>query len=227
MNLGIGRGLSSSRIYNIKDITPTSFPAEEEEVVLPILHFRLIFNGRHEARPIVEIVPPQIATLFWGLLNRVNQAIYLGQAGTKPTDPDDDSVRELVQAPFEDELREECPELVWRLNAGSRLRLCHPANLKVGHIDSYGDLPRVRHLHLRAKTAEGGGVLAAGPRGCARLKKGNDIGNLFRLPILILLRDSGHHPAINNGREVGELRVLTLHLGPSLPLTDVPTGRAR
>ncbi|KAJ8422034.1 hypothetical protein Cgig2_027265 [Carnegiea gigantea] len=92
--------------------------------------------------------------------------------GTKPPDPNDDSVEELVEAPSKDELREECPELVRRLDAGSRLRLHHPANPEVGHIVSYGDLLRVRHFHLRAKNAGGGGVLAAGPRGSARLKKG-------------------------------------------------------
>ncbi|KAJ8435554.1 hypothetical protein Cgig2_015409 [Carnegiea gigantea] len=42
---------------------------------------------------------------------------------------------------------------------------------------------------------------------------GHCIGSLFGFPILILLGDAGHHPAINKGREVGELRVPTLHLG--------------
>ncbi|KAJ8421185.1 hypothetical protein Cgig2_011313 [Carnegiea gigantea] len=31
------------------------------------------------------------------------------------------------------------------------------------------------------------------------------------------LADAGHHPTINKGREVGELQVLTLHLGPVSP----------
>ncbi|KAJ8426831.1 hypothetical protein Cgig2_025769 [Carnegiea gigantea] len=119
--------------------------------------------------------------------------------GTEPPGPNDDSGEELVEAPSENELLEECPEA------------------KMG----------VRHLHLRAKNAGGKGVLAAGARGSARLKKENGIGNLFRLPILILLGDASHHSAINKGQKVRELGVPTLHLGASLSLTDVPTRRAR
>ncbi|KAJ8437091.1 LOW QUALITY PROTEIN: hypothetical protein Cgig2_016445 [Carnegiea gigantea] len=108
--------------------------------------------------------------------------------GTEPRGPNDDSVGELVEAPSEDKLREECQEaklgepyreecaldqqLVRRLDTGSRLRLCHPTNLEVRHIVSYGDLPRVRHLHLRAKNAGGGGVLTPRPRGHALAQKG-------------------------------------------------------
>ncbi|KAJ8437507.1 hypothetical protein Cgig2_007484 [Carnegiea gigantea] len=152
-------------------------------------------------------------------------------------------VEELVNVPSEDELCEECPDvgscepdqeecalgpqLVWGLHAGGRLRLCHPTDLEVGHLVSNCDLSRVCYLHLRTKNAWGGGILAAGPRGRARLKKGNGIGNLFWLPTLILSGDDSLHPAINKGRKARELRVPTLHLGASLPLTDVPTRRAR
>ncbi|KAJ8421718.1 hypothetical protein Cgig2_015072 [Carnegiea gigantea] len=73
-------------------------------------------------------------------------------------------------------------------------------------------------------SAEDGAILAAGIRGSARLKKGNGIRNLFRLPTLIPSGDSNHHPAINKGWEVGELRALTLHLGASWPLRDTPTS---
>ncbi|KAJ8420207.1 hypothetical protein Cgig2_025831 [Carnegiea gigantea] len=157
--------------------------------------------------------------------------------GTDSTGPDDDLVGELIEAPSEDELCEECPEAelpepdreeVLELEeATSASGLCHPANLEVRHIVSNGDLPRVRHFHLRAKNAGGGGVLAARPRGCARLKKGNNIGNLFRLPTLILSGGTSHHLAINKGRQTRELRVPTLYLGASLPLMDVPTRQAR
>jgi len=80
---------------------------------------------------------------------------------------------------------------------------------------SYGDLPMIHYLHLRAKSTGGGGILTARPRRSSRLKKGHDIGNLFGFPILILLGDASHHPAINRGREVRELQVLALHLGAS------------
>ncbi|KAJ8423411.1 hypothetical protein Cgig2_020948 [Carnegiea gigantea] len=130
--------------------------------------------------------------------------------GTKPTGPNDDLVEELVKAPSEGELREECP----------KVELREPDREVVLELEEATSTSRV-------KNAGGGGVLAAGPRGRARLKRGNNIGNLFRLPILILSRDAGHHPAINKGWEVEELWVLILHLGASLPLTDVPTGRAR
>ncbi|KAJ8428834.1 hypothetical protein Cgig2_005899 [Carnegiea gigantea] len=56
----------------------------------------------------------------------------------------------------------------------------------------YGDLPRMRHLHLRAKNAKDGGILAAEPQRNARLKKGHDIGNLFGFPILILSGNADH-----------------------------------
>ncbi|KAJ8435396.1 LOW QUALITY PROTEIN: hypothetical protein Cgig2_009647 [Carnegiea gigantea] len=39
------------------------------------------FNGRHETRPIIETVLPQIPGLLGGLLNRVNQAKCPGRAG--------------------------------------------------------------------------------------------------------------------------------------------------
>ncbi|KAJ8423631.1 LOW QUALITY PROTEIN: hypothetical protein Cgig2_028490 [Carnegiea gigantea] len=146
--------------------------------------------------------------------------------GTEPPGPNDDSGEELVKAPSADELLEECPGVElgrpprpsgWieeELNEDylmcprpvacpvtgcMELRLCHPVNLEVGHIVSYDDLPRVHHLHLGAKNAGGGGILAARPRGSAQLKKRNDIGNLFWLPILILSGDAGHHPTINKG----------------------------
>ncbi|KAJ8420397.1 hypothetical protein Cgig2_013884 [Carnegiea gigantea] len=154
--------------------------------------------------------------------------------GTELPGPNDDSVEELIEAPSEDKLLEECPEAelgepdrkevleLEEATLASGLRLCHPANLEVGHIVSYGDLPRVRHLHLRAKNVGGGGVLATRPRGVARLKKGNDIGNLFRLLILILSGDASHHPTINKGREVGELRCRPSIWGPACPSRTSP-----
>ncbi|KAJ8420373.1 hypothetical protein Cgig2_026992 [Carnegiea gigantea] len=88
-------------------------------------------------------------------------------------------------------------QLVGRLDMRSRICLCHPTNLEGGHIISYSDLPRVRHLHLKAENAGGGGILTAGPRGSARLKNGDGVGKSFRLPTLILSGDLSHHPAIN------------------------------
>ncbi|KAJ8434639.1 hypothetical protein Cgig2_032917 [Carnegiea gigantea] len=62
----LSRGLSK-RLPNrlsfipIRDVAPDGCPA-------------LSFDGRHEARPIVKIVPPQVLGLFGGPLDRVNQA---------------------------------------------------------------------------------------------------------------------------------------------------------
>ncbi|KAJ8438251.1 LOW QUALITY PROTEIN: hypothetical protein Cgig2_030616 [Carnegiea gigantea] len=142
-----------------------------------------------------------------------------------PGSKDASEEEELVDALFEDELLEEgleeepdkpVPEEALELveaTSASGLGLCHSANLEVRHIISYGDLPRIRHLHLRAKNVGGGGILTVGPRGSARLKKEQGIGNLFGFPILILSGDASHHPAINKGREVRELWVPALHLG--------------
>ncbi|KAJ8430802.1 LOW QUALITY PROTEIN: hypothetical protein Cgig2_005209 [Carnegiea gigantea] len=128
--------------------------------------------------------------------------------------PNDASKEEgLVDALSEDELLEECLEeepdepvreepielqLVGGSDARSRLGLDHSANLEVSHIISYGDLPRIRHVHLQAKDAGGREILAAGPRGSG---------------------DVGNHPAINKGREIKELR------GPGgWPTLNLPPG---
>ncbi|KAJ8429440.1 hypothetical protein Cgig2_021092 [Carnegiea gigantea] len=145
-----------------------------------------------------------------------------------PSPSDAPEEQELVDALSEDELLEECLEeeldepvpeealelqLVEGSDAQGRLGLGHSANLEVSHIISYGDLLRMRHLHLRAKNAGSGGILTVGPQGSARFKTGHSIGNLFRFPILIFTGDACHHPTINKGQEVRELQVSALHLG--------------
>ncbi|KAJ8426193.1 hypothetical protein Cgig2_008910 [Carnegiea gigantea] len=144
----------------------------------------------------------------------VTRSVRSFRLGTELPGLSDRGGEALVEAPSEDELLEECPvaelgepdcveeleleeALIGRLVTRSRLRLRHSINLEGGHIVSYGDLPRVHNLHLRAKNAGGGGILAAGPRGSARLKNEDGVRNLFRLPTLILSGDFSHHPAIN------------------------------
>ncbi|KAJ8423405.1 LOW QUALITY PROTEIN: hypothetical protein Cgig2_030572 [Carnegiea gigantea] len=150
-------------------------------------------------------------------------------------DPNDALEEEgLVDTLSEDELLEECLEewsrtgitlcalgqqLIGGFDARSRLALGHPTNLEVSHIISYGDLPRIRHLHLGDKDAGGGGILAAGPRGSARFKKGHCIGNLFGFPILIL---SG--PPGPGGRPT--LNLPPGHLGSLGPLLHQPVDKA-
>ncbi|KAJ8421676.1 hypothetical protein Cgig2_004473 [Carnegiea gigantea] len=194
MNLGIGRGLSSSRT------SPQPDPRRRKRKSY-FQYFSFDFFSIAVMKPVLllkQYHPKSSISLgpFCTLRAARYTTIHLAGArpvrlGTDPTGPDNDLVGELVEAPSEDELRKERPE------AGN------------------GDLPRVRHLHLRAMNAGGGGVL------------GNGIGNRFRLPTLILSGDASHHMAINKGWEARELLVPTLHLGASLPLTDVPTGRAR
>ncbi|KAJ8421604.1 hypothetical protein Cgig2_025733 [Carnegiea gigantea] len=107
---------------------------------------------------------------------------------------------ELLDQLLEEELDEADPEV--------ELELVE-ATLASG----YGDLPGIRHLHLWAEDDEGGGILAAGPRGSSRFRRGHRIENLFGFPTFILSGDAGHHSAINKGWEAGELRVSTLSLG--------------
>ncbi|KAJ8435911.1 LOW QUALITY PROTEIN: hypothetical protein Cgig2_013258 [Carnegiea gigantea] len=116
---------------------------------------------------------------------------------------------------------EGCP--IYRYTLGGRL--IHGTEPPSPNDDSGEELvetPSEDELLEEAKNAGGEGILADRPRGSARLKKGSDIGNLFRLPILILSGDFSHHPAINKGREVGELRVPTLNLEAILPLSCAP-----
>ncbi|KAJ8433849.1 hypothetical protein Cgig2_032060 [Carnegiea gigantea] len=125
-------------------------------------------------------------------------------------DPNDASEEEgLTDVLFEDELLEECLEEEPDEPVPEEALELVEATSAFG----YGDLPRIRHLHLRAKDVRGGGILTAGPRGSARFKKGHCIGNLFGFPILILSGDASNHPTINKGWEIGELRVSTIHLG--------------
>ncbi|KAJ8429571.1 LOW QUALITY PROTEIN: hypothetical protein Cgig2_023777 [Carnegiea gigantea] len=109
-------------------------------------------------------------------------------------------------------------------NVGGRLGLRHSLNLKISPIINYGDLLRICHLHLWTEDAQGGEVLAAGPRGSARFKTRHRIGNLFGFPTLILLADVHHHPTIDKGQEARELQMAALHMETGQPFRNVPTG---
>ncbi|KAJ8420668.1 LOW QUALITY PROTEIN: hypothetical protein Cgig2_025352 [Carnegiea gigantea] len=140
--------------------------------------------------------------------------------GTEPPGPNDDSGL-LVVAPLEDELLEEYPEA--KLGEPDREEVLELEEAtSASGLDSGGTEQGLPNVPSARSSSEcwGWRNTHSWTRGSARLKKGNDIGNLFRLPILILSGDSSHHSTINKGREVGKLRVPTLHLGASLALRD-------
>ncbi|KAJ8425394.1 LOW QUALITY PROTEIN: hypothetical protein Cgig2_021783 [Carnegiea gigantea] len=126
---------------------------------------------------------------------------------------------ELVNAPSQDELLKELARLVEATSApgldedrAEQGLPCVPlAN------SSSGDLMRGVDLgNLWAEETRVRGILAAGPRGSARFKKGHRIRNLFGFPTFILSRDASHHPTIGD-------HGLPLHL----PAAGAPLPSAR
>ncbi|KAJ8433879.1 hypothetical protein Cgig2_021262 [Carnegiea gigantea] len=57
----------------IRNVSPTRLPADKEEVILPVLHLRLLLYGRHIARPVVEAVPSQVPGLLGSPLDYIYQ----------------------------------------------------------------------------------------------------------------------------------------------------------
>ncbi|KAJ8424065.1 LOW QUALITY PROTEIN: hypothetical protein Cgig2_028738 [Carnegiea gigantea] len=53
----------------VRNVSPARLLADKEKVILPILYFRLFLNGRYEARPIIEAVPPQVPSLLGSFLD--------------------------------------------------------------------------------------------------------------------------------------------------------------
>ncbi|KAJ8430645.1 hypothetical protein Cgig2_025658 [Carnegiea gigantea] len=61
-------------IILIGKVPPAQLLADEEEVILAVLHLRLLLNGRHVTLLIVKTVPSQIPVLTRCPLDRMNQA---------------------------------------------------------------------------------------------------------------------------------------------------------
>ncbi|KAJ8419822.1 LOW QUALITY PROTEIN: hypothetical protein Cgig2_013316 [Carnegiea gigantea] len=258
----------------------------EAEVILPVLQFWFLLNGRHEARSIVKAIPPQVVRLLGRLLNGMNKAerlsrinkaaqltgengdhslgppgtpLYTWQAAhsrwhppqesgrnnrqargwvpgnsdpsttisvttsarsfrlsTDLPDPNDALDEEgLVDALSEDELLEDClEEQPDEPVPQEALELVEPTSAS-----------GIRHLHLGAKDAGGGGILTAGPQGSARFKKGHYTGNLFgcetKLSLLLITRRGrGGRPTLNlSPGHLGSLGPLLHQLADKAVLT--------
>ena len=61
-------------VVPIRKVPLTRCAVNEEEVVLPVLELRLLFNHRHEALPIVKTIWTNIPGITRGLLNGMNQS---------------------------------------------------------------------------------------------------------------------------------------------------------
>ncbi|KAJ8439393.1 hypothetical protein Cgig2_021807 [Carnegiea gigantea] len=166
-----------------------------------------------------------------------------------PQEEDTSCEVELVDAPFEYECLDEPSEdeedvppevkLVLveatsasgfdELRAEQRLPCAPSANnsSEISQIISYGDLPRVTDLYLRAENARGGGIFTTRPRRSAWLKKRHDVRDLFGFPILIFWGNACNYRTINQGQEGRVLGMAALYLGAGLSFRNVPIGRTR
>jgi len=52
---------------------------DKEEVILLVLHFRLLLDGRHIARPVIEAVLLQVADLLGSPLDSMYQIEHSGR----------------------------------------------------------------------------------------------------------------------------------------------------
>ncbi|KAJ8446958.1 hypothetical protein Cgig2_006586 [Carnegiea gigantea] len=64
----------------IRDVSPARLMAYKKEVILLMFHLRLLFNGHHKTRVVVEEVLSQVSSLLASPLDGVNQTKRLGRA---------------------------------------------------------------------------------------------------------------------------------------------------
>ncbi|KAJ8438781.1 LOW QUALITY PROTEIN: hypothetical protein Cgig2_009899 [Carnegiea gigantea] len=57
----------------IRDVSPARLMTYKKEVILPMVHLRLLFNDRHKTRPVIEAVLSQVYSLLGSPLDGVNQ----------------------------------------------------------------------------------------------------------------------------------------------------------
>ncbi|KAJ8438075.1 hypothetical protein Cgig2_025480 [Carnegiea gigantea] len=189
----------------IGKVPPTCLTAYEEKIIFSVLNLGLLLNSRYETLLVVKRMPPKVPSLLRGPLDRMGLrkctgcaggglftvASALGSTNLYPTGKRGDGAGgDIITRPMGTRRGARVTfrgfqQLVRTPQPGRRLGLGHASFLDI------------RNLFLKTKNAGGGGILATRPRGCAGLKYGHRIGNLFGLPKLILWGYVCYHPAIN------------------------------
>ncbi|KAJ8440418.1 hypothetical protein Cgig2_017651 [Carnegiea gigantea] len=219
-------------LLSFSNVSPTRLPTDKEEVILLMLHLRLLLDGHHIALP--EYHPKSLVPLgaLWTeclhMVKRKPKAVIEGSA----VEHDAFSgwlihchihFGDYESTPCgqeEDALPEEELVLV-KDNSATALR-------KVGQNRDYLGCPqlatRIEISCAKTEDTSSRRILAARPQGSVGLKKKYPIGNIIRFPTLIFWGNACNPPAIDKGREARELQMAAHHLGADQFFRNIPAG---